>query len=288
MPRLALLTIENLDNFVTDEVMVVDLLEKAGWQIDWIPWQKTGVDWNGYDLVIIRSTWDYQYHLEEFFDVLAQIEASQAKLANPLSVVKWNARKNYLIDLADKGVEIVPTLLTETPQKEGLIAAFEHFSTEELVIKPLVGATAFDTFRIPLTIGKAELASILETYQDRQGLLQPFQENIQREGEFSLVYFNKKFSHAFLKVAKKGDYRVQEEYGGEPHAIAPEEKLLQVGDQILALIPENLLYARVDLVRSDRGFALMELELIEPALYFRTHEKAVENFVEAIQNWMSA
>jgi glutathione synthase/RimK-type ligase-like ATP-grasp enzyme len=114
-------------------------------------------------------------------------------------------------------------------------------------------------------------------------MCQPFLPQI-ADGEISLIYFNKQFSHALLKVPKAGEFRVQEEFGGAIIALKPDEKLLAVGDKIISAVSDDLLYARVDLVPYENDFALMELELIEPALYFRTDVTAVDNFSKALKN----
>lgn len=112
-------------------------------------------------------------------------------------------------------------------------------------------------------------------------MCQPFLPQIS-EGEISLIYFNKQFSHALLKVPKAGEFRVQEEFGGAIIPMKPDEKLLATGNKIIAAVSDDLLYARVDLVPFDNHYALMELELIEPALYFRTDVTAVDNFSKAL------
>ena len=114
-------------------------------------------------------------------------------------------------------------------------------------------------------------------------MCQPFLPEI-FDGELSLVYFNKQFSHALLKVPKKGDFRVQEEFGGDIIPYTPDKKVIELGDKIMSSVDDELLYARVDLVPVNGEYALMELELIEPALYFRTNENAARNFVKALEH----
>ena len=112
-------------------------------------------------------------------------------------------------------------------------------------------------------------------------MCQPFLPQI-AEGEISLVYFQKKFSHALLKVPKDDDFRVQEEFGGKITSLSPDHKLLEIGDHIMSSVEDDLLYARVDLVPYENSYALMELELIEPSLYFRTSPESVKNFSKAL------
>jgi hypothetical protein len=113
-------------------------------------------------------------------------------------------------------------------------------------------------------------------------MLQPFQRGIIEEGEYSMIYFNGKYSHSVLKVPKRGDFRVQEEHGSEIVPVAPEAALRAAGDAAIAAIGQKLLYARADIVRSGDTFRVMELELVEPALYLRTESGAANRFADAI------
>ncbi|MGB5132340.1 MAG: hypothetical protein WBO00_06975, partial [Steroidobacteraceae bacterium] len=123
----------------------------------------------------------------------------------------------------------------------------------------------------------------IETYFARRPLMmQPFERGILAEGEFSLIYFNGELSHSILKVPKPGDFRVQEEHGSEIRSVRPEPALIAAGNAAIAAIGRPLLYARADLVRHDSGFRIMELELVEPAIYLRTDPGAPERFAEAV------
>ena len=154
-----------------------------------------------------------------------------------------------------------------------------------MVIKPNVGAGAFKTYLIDegdnSTIEKA-----LSELKDVEVMVQPYLESIASEGEFSMHYFNGKHSHTILKTPKEGDFRSQEEFGSHIRRIEPEETLFSFAEKVLKEIGEKLLYARVDVVREKGEFCLIELELIEPCLYFRCHEPSAGTFVQALEKFI--
>jgi hypothetical protein len=284
--KIALLSIDDLTGFVADDELVVEPLREFGHVAEFVPWQKTGVAWREYGGVIIRTTWDYQNHLAAFIEVLQEIE-SQTRLANPLEIVQWNAdKKIYLQDLAKKGASIVPTIWNDSKIESGQIEKwFEQLQSDELVIKPTVGANAQDALR--LQRGAQDGGRLSTLFDNRSCMIQPFMRGITEEGEFSLFYINGEYSHAILKTPAPGDFRVQEEHNGIIKSIEPSPGLLAAGKEVLKHISAALLYARVDFVRTEKEeFALMELELIEPSLYLRTAMHAPRFFAEAIDRWV--
>ena len=287
MPLLAFLSMDNLHGFVSDDELAVEPLKKYGWTVKTVSWRQP-CDWSRFDMVIIRSTWDYQNHNGEFLQALEKIAASGAQLQNDLELVKWNFRKTYLRELQEKGNRIVPTLW----ENEGIYAErlhyyFEELQTEEIIIKPVISANADDTFRLK----KEEVASrsgvLNQIFSKRPFMVQPFMGKIIEEGEYSLFYFGGEYSHAILKTPKKNDFRVQEEHGGVITPVIANDELRVSGTFTLGSIQQTPLYARVDFVRdAENKFAVMEVELIEPALYFRMdHPYAAKRFAYAVSNW---
>lgn len=285
MPRCAFLSIATPEGWFIDDDLVHPHLQKLGWEVQTIPWQ-ADTDWNQFDLVVVRSPWDYQAHLEAFISVLEKIEASRARLLNPLSLMRWNMHKDYLFELEQKGVQLVPTLRIAQLTEREIWQAFDYFNTEQLIVKPLIGANADDTFR--LHVQKPETwKSALQVFSTKEGMIQPFMNSILEEGEFSLIYVDGRYSHSLLKTVGKGDFRVQEEHGGGVIPIPdPENSLLQTAEKALAVLPITPFYARVDLVRTGSDqFSLMELELIEPCLYFRFDLLAAEKFAATLHRY---
>lgn len=282
MRRVAFLTLSDPTGFVMDDDLAIAPLAKRGWQVETLPWDRRGVDWRRYQLVVIRSTWDYQHYPDKFLGVLAAIESSDVRLENGSEIARWNMRKTYLRDLAARGVEIVPTFWREQLGPGELLPLFDELRSKEAVIKPVMSGKAEGAWRLDRDRTKS-LAAEIETYfASRPLMLQPFERGIVEEGEFSMIYLNGVHSHSLLKVPKHGDFRVQEEHGSEIIPVSPEPALRAAGDAAIAAIGRKLLYARADLVRSGDSFRVMELELVEPALYLRTESGAPDRFADAI------
>ena len=283
--RIALLSIEDLSDFVADDELLVEPLRRLGHVAEFVPW-RAAVEWRDYGGVVIRTTWDYQNHLPAFLSVLQEIE-TQTHLANPLEIVKWNAdKKVYLQDIEKRGGRIVQTIWGDSKIDDRQVEAwFEQLQTDELVIKPTIGANAQNAFR--LGRGAVNAGELSNVFEKRSYMVQPFMRGIVEEGEFSLFYFNGEYSHTILKTPQTGDFRVQEEHGGLIQATRPTPDLLATGEKIMQYISPTPLYARVDFVRTSEGeFAVVELELIEPSMYLREAEHAPQMFAEAIDKWL--
>lgn len=281
MKRCAFLSLENTADFVIDDELAIPALRARGWEVDTVSWT-ADVDWSVYDVVVIRSTWDYQHDAPRFLRVLEGIVAAGTRLENALSTVKWNARKTYLRALEERGTAIVPTDWHDSLDAAALAAAFDMVAANELVVKPQVGANAGDTLRVRQDDPRTRAAAI-ELFSERPCMVQPFLRSIVEEGEYSLILFDGKLSHAILKTPRRGDFRVQEEHGGIITSVtAPAHLVAQAERAVRAMTPLPL-YARADFARLPDGtFGVMELELIEPSLYFRKDPASAERFAAAL------
>lgn len=278
MQNCCFLSMDSVEEFKVDDHLTFSPLKKLGWKVETVSWHSTNTDWNRFDAVVIRTTWDYHYTPDVFLQTLRQIDASSARLENPVEIVEWNLNKLYLKDMAERGFRIVPTIWQDNlPTSEMFEKWQAELDSEELILKPNVSATARDTFRL-----RQFDAALENAFSNGRGyMVQPFLTTIIDEGEYSLFYFNGVYSHAVIKTPKSGDFRVQEDHGGVIKAIEPEAELRKAADEIAASIDPTPLYSRVDLVKdTDGNFCLMELELIEPSLYFSTSPKAANNFAE--------
>jgi hypothetical protein len=280
--QVAFLTMHDPSGFVIDDELAVLPLARRGIHVDTVPWDRPGVDWRRYALVVIRSTWDYPQDAARFLAVLEGIERAGVRLENGSDIVRWNMQKTYLRDLAARGIEIVPTFWRERLAPGDLVPLFEELRSDEGVIKPVVGANARGAWRLDARRAR-ELAPEIEAYfADRPLMMQPFERGIVEEGEFSLMFMSGRHSHTILKTPKRGDFRVQEEHGSEIRLVTPEAALLDAGQAAMAAVGQKLLYARADLVRSRDAFRVMELELVEPSLYLRVDPGAPERFADAV------
>ncbi len=277
---------DNLDGFVTDDHLLIEPLARVGWEVHPISWRRKDVDWKSFDAVVIRTPWDYHKAPESFLSVLEQIEAT-TRLENRLELVRWNIQKTYLRDLESRGIEIVPTVFERGFDHERFVELCGQIGSGEIIVKPVVSASADGTFRISQHADEVTLAEVEAELRDRHIMVQPFMNGIVKEGEFSLFYFGGRYSHTILKTPKKTDFRVQEEHGGIITAVTPEPTLLASADRVQLAINPVPLYTRIDFVRTERNtFALMELELIEPALYFRMDAESPWRFARAFDERM--
>ena len=230
------------------------------------------VDWRApldvigaFPLVLIGSPWDYTDAKEEFLAVLGALQGAGVMLCNPLEVVRWNADKRYLQDLAARGVATIPTLWPETPGEQDILAAFDHFGCDRVVAKRRVGAGAEG--QVSFTRGNPEIAG---WRMDQPAMIQPFLPAITHEGELSFIFIDGAFSHAAVKRARAGDYRIQSVYGGTETPITPTAADRAAAQAAMDALPfaRAPLYARIDMLRlPDGALALIEAELIEPYLY---------------------
>lgn len=289
MRRCAFLTMGD-ERYLEDDKLAFAPMRERGWEVDLVPWRKPGIDWSAFDLAVPRSPWDYHEDPDAFLTVLEEIVGAGVRLENHLELVRWNIRKTYLRELADQGVPIVPTVWRDHLKPgdlPGLLdeVAQAHSGTEEMMVKPVIGLGAFGAF--PLSRRELpERAAEVEAYFKNLALMaQPFLRSILTEGEYSLIYFRGRFSHAAVKTPKKDDFRVQEVYGGKLERVEPESRLREAGDAVMKALPEPPTYARVDVVRAETGpdpYWLMELELIEPSLFLKLEPEAPARFADAL------
>lgn len=218
-----------------------------------------------FDLAYLGTPWDYTEAKDEFLTRLTALEAAGVQVCNPAAVISWNADKLYLRELAGRGVPSIPTLWPESAGPAEVRAAFDHFGCDRVVVKRRVGAGA---------VGQDSFTRSAPPPPDwrlnQPAMIQPFLCAIQTEGEHSFIFINGQLSHALIKRAAPGDYRIQSLYGGSevPITAAPSDRAS--AEAVMALLPfdQAPLYARIDMVRLDDGrLALIEAEMIEPYLY---------------------
>ncbi|MCC6409855.1 MAG: hypothetical protein IT453_22065 [Planctomycetes bacterium] len=299
--KLRIATCRPIPKFDTDEAPLLAALAARGIDATLGAWHDERVGWEEPGATVIRSTWNYIHHLDAFLDWAARASTA-GPFWNPLSIVRWNIHKRYLLELGARGVATTPTTLFERGAIVDLGAEVDAHGWNEFVLKPAVGAGSFGTRRFArseLADARAHLASLLPT---RDMLLQPYLSSVDGYGERALVWLDGEFTHAIRKTPR---WSGQKENVSTALAIEPDERAL--GEAALAPIasilagssrmasssglagaprsaqPPELLYARVDVARdaSNRP-VLMELELIEPSLFLAQHPPALARFVESL------
>jgi glutathione synthase/RimK-type ligase-like ATP-grasp enzyme len=280
--RCAYLTMDDIGNFVSDADLSFAPMAELGWQVDLVPW-RSDVDWDDYDLVYICTPWDYQNDVGGFLDVLATIERSSARLCNSLHLVRWNLEKTYLQELESRGAGIVPSRFFDSFDARRVEACFDTYNTGTIVLKPVVGANSDNIFVVTRPLPGDVVDELRDVFTHRPFFVQPFMDSVQSEGEYSLFFFGGEYSHAILKKPKPGDFRTQEEHGADILSVTAPEALVEAARHVLGVVNPQPVYVRADFVRGKgERFLLMELELIEPALYFRTDPGSAARFARAL------
>ena len=219
-------------------------------------------DATGHRLILPLFAWGYQRDVAVWYALLDRLESEALPVVNPVPVLRWNSDKAYLAELGAKGVAVVPTIEVAALGDAVLAAARAELDAEEVVIKPAISGGADGTHRI--AAGAAVPADAL----GQRRLVQPLMPGILTEGEYSLFFFDGKFSHAIVKRPASGDFRVQEQFGGRESDWDASAEARALAAAALAAAPAPPVYARVDMVRgADGTLLLMELEVIEPYLY---------------------
>ena len=253
-------------------------LAAAGADVSPVVWSEP-FEAAAFDLVLPLVAWGYHKHFDRWLQVLDRLEEQGARVQNPIPLLRWNSDKAYLAELYEKGVPVVPTEVADPLDDDSLAPIREHFGCADLVVKPPVSASAYLTF--PIRRGEA----IPDVVRGRRMMVQPWLENITTSGEWSLLFFNGELSHALSKVPVRGEFRVQPEYGGIINRCVPPAGAEEVARAALAAAPTAALYARVDLVEGNCGsLQVMELELIEPALWLTEAPEAAPLFARAVMN----
>lgn len=283
MARIGLVTCDQFRELATDDDLLVEALLRRGHVADRPAWHDSSVVWPSYDILIIRSTWDYQYRLTEFLQWVAKIERLNIPLHNPPAVLRWNSSKSYLRDLSRKGVPIPATTWIENGREFKLSKILTENGWLQAVVKPMVGAGAFFTYQVSREDADQHEANDVPELRERGALVQEFLPEIITDGEWSLLFFGNEFSHAVIKLPKAGDFRVQEHHGGSYQAAQPDPAIIHQARRVLIHAPAKLLYARVDGIVRNGMFLLIELEAFEPWFFLTYSEGATDRFLQALE-----
>jgi glutathione synthase/RimK-type ligase-like ATP-grasp enzyme len=293
MSPIALVTYSAAPQLTPDDRLLRTALEEAGAEVQPVVWDEPR-QWDEFDLVVLRSTWDYFLRPDEFATWLARLEDAGAEVLNPLATVRWNGDKKYLLDLEGRGVRIVPTAyVAQGDDATGLTTMLRSRGWTDAVVKPAISGGAHHTWRTSPGGGDDERFAELVRSQPGGMLVQPFIPEVISDGELSLIFLDGVFSHAAIKRPKVGDFRVQQEHGGLYAPAAPSRDVIAQAQNVVAAAAEltgvmatDFAYARVDgIVRSSPSgadFILMELECIEPSLFFLQHPPAAARMARSL------
>ena len=233
-------------------------------------------------MIVIRSAWDYPLRYKEFASWLNMAERQNAHVWNLASTLRWNSIKTYFATMLHNHFPTVPTrMVTDI---DSIPKTFQPWTM--IVVKPAVGAWAFEIKKFSEKNSRDWTSHVRRLLSQGPVLIQEYMKDI-CDGEYSLIFFDKKYSHAVLKKPKKNEFRTQKVYGGSIISITPPLAAIKMSQSVLDGIPEPLLYARVDGLYIDGSFTLMEIELCEPELFLDTHPLAPQKFCDVIIQYLT-
>jgi glutathione synthase/RimK-type ligase-like ATP-grasp enzyme len=269
-------------NILRDDALLAEALAEHGLRAQRVDWADPTVDWSRYRAAVFRTTWDYFVRFDEFTAWLRRVE-QLTPLINAPETIWWNLDKHYLADLDARGVAAVPSVYLDRGDSRTLAELLQHTGWQEAVVKPCVSGAARNTYRVRAS-NAAEVEQELAPFRaDEAFMFQPFVADIVAGGEITLVVIDGMVTHGVRKVPKAGDFRVQDDHGGSWTEYVPSDEEIAFAERAVAACTPHPLYGRVDLVRGpDRALQLMELELIEPELWLRTHPAAAQRMARAI------
>jgi len=286
MQSILLATCESIPNLTEDDRELISPLAERGIEAEAATWSDPQVNWSSAAGVVIRSCWDYHLRLDEFLAWIGRLEESGLSVWNTPSTLRWNCNKSYLRDLEQKGIAIVPTFW---PGKDfSLAEKMRELGWKIAVVKPRISATAYRTQLVDAGDPPEGQRLLDELLRGPGVMVQRFMESVINHGEWSLVFFNGQFSHAVIKQPKAGDFRVQHDFGGSETAATPPTFVIDAASRAIACVDPTPLYARVDGVEHGVRFLLMELELLEPALFLSSASGSAERFADAIKAKLTA
>ena len=280
--NIAFATSEDYRDLTEDDQRAVAALAERGATVRATVWNDPSVVWSESDLIVVRSTWDYHRHAAKFREWIGSLEKAGAPLWNPPALLRWNMEKTYLRDLERAGVRTVPTAWLSRGTETELGALLEERGWHDVVVKPVISAAANRTHRIGRANAASANSQVASSLEIGDVMVQPFIPEIQTRGEWSLIFLDGEFSHSVRKTPMSGDFRVQAHLGGDATTAAAGTDVIAAARKALDAVESPWLYARVDGIETDDGFVLVELEMLEPSLYFVHTDSGAGRFADAI------
>lgn len=275
-----------IQNILDEAHYLTKALEAEGLAVERTYWDNPDYDWTQTKAVVFRTVWDYFERFEEFQKWLDEVK-KKTILINPYELIQWNIDKHYLRDLHSKEIAIVPTHFVDRGKKEMLKQVCKLHQWKDIVIKPAISGAAFHTYLIREAQLQQHESLFADLVDERDMLVQEYLPTIRTKGEASLMVFNGTYTHAILKRAKEGDFRVQDDFGGTVHPYTPSPEEIKFAETIFSTCEPLPAYGRADIVWDEAGNHLLsELEIIEPELWLRNYPEAAKPFAGGILRFL--
>lgn len=276
-------TSADIPGLTADDIIAADALRSRGVRVEPLIWSAAAAVRRA-DAVLIRSCWDYHLHEAAFRAWIARLESDGVVVMNPPSLVQWNLHKSYIAELGAVGVASVPTAFAGSADTRSLSEIIDGAGWSEAVVKPAVSLSAYETWRVDSRDAAAHEDRFVQLRSRGDVLVQQFLPQVMRAGEWSLMFFGQTFSHGVRKRPKAGDFRVQTEHGGSVESVVPEQRLIDAAARVIDALPERPVYCRVDGVMVGDEFLVMEVECIDPVLFFELYPATAECFADEVLN----
>ncbi|MAT67120.1 MAG: hypothetical protein CL830_01825 [Crocinitomicaceae bacterium] len=276
-----------IQNVLKEDRLVMDGLEKLNLRTIKKDWNDTNFNWSSTKSAIFRSTWDYFDQFSNFRNWLELVK-EQCYLINPYEQINWNLDKHYLLDLQKLDLPIVESVFVSKKTQLNLETISKSKNWKDIVIKPTISGAARHTYHLKNDEIKKFQDKWLSLTNNEDFMVQEFQKNILSTGEIAVMLFGGEYSHSVLKKAKKGDFRVQDDFGGSVEKIIPSLEIIELAEKTVKSLKTIPLYARVDIIFDNvSNPVISELELIEPELWFRFKEESAYKLAEIVKDFLN-
>ena len=278
--KIAIATCNKVPALTENEQLILPLLSEREMMTIACVWDDESINWSEYDLVIIRSIWDYHLNFERFQVWLNHLENLNISVLNNVEVLRENSHKFYLQRLMDEDCSVIPTQFISA----GTSLESIEPKWDKAVIKPAISASSYRTELFEFSQWNHIVEKFSKWTKSTDFLIQKFIPEIQSFGELSIIFFNRKYSHTIIKRAKANEFRVQSEYGGKSELYHPSYSVIESASNVLSKFNGPILYARIDGTIINDQFVLMEAELVEPELFMHLAPGSREQFVNSISD----
>ena len=283
MSSIALATSFELAELWAGDQLFLHELCRRGHRAAPVVWDDPSVEWSRWDAVVIRSCWDYHLKIDRFRRWLDGLAGGNPLVINSPDLLRWNMHKRYLLDVERAGARIPATIVIAQGEQESLRNHLERAGWAEAVIKPAISATGHKTRLVRGMPSGEDEGAFAEMVTGGDVLAQAYVPEVRVHGEWSLVFFEGHYSHAALKRAAPGDFRVHIEWGGTVETAAPPPALIAQAQALMDRLALRATYGRVDGTEVEGNLMVMELEVIEPELFFDRHPMAASRLADAVE-----
>ena len=271
-----------ISNVLREDELVINALEGKDLSVIKKDWNDPNFNWNNTRSVLFRSTWDYFDNFEQFKKWFDKTR-NTCLMINSSETIEWNLDKHYLLDLQKHQIPIPNSEFIQRESSVDLSLLMQKKNWNEIVVKPTISGAAKNTYRLK----KEDINQFDSTWKkliyQEDFIVQEFQNNVIKKGEVAMMVIGGKYTHAVLKKAKEGDFRVQDDFGGSIAKYSPSENMVKLAEKCTGILSAIPSYARVDIIWDNSGdLAVSELELIEPELWFRLNPNAAQKLAEHV------